>query len=422
MLFNARFYYPVFAVLFVDLGLTLEQFSFLNVAWATSIVLFELPLGAVADRFGRKKLVLGAALLMVVEMSVLAFIPTGNGTLLFVVFLVNRVLSGLAEAAASGADEALAYDTLVAEGRADDWPRVLSHLQRLMAVGFVVSMLIGAVVYDPDLVNGALGTSFAQIDTARFPVYLTLGLALGAVAVAARMREVPVAEDGDPDLSGVLAAGKWIRATPFVLALIAFTLVIDSAVRMFYTLNSSYFRMIGIPAAYFGVIGAVFAGLGLVTPFVANPMLRRFQPWTNFGIMALLVCGGLIGVAASPDWYGVAFALLLVMGMQLLGFLGSQYLHESTSSSMRATVLSFKSLAGNMAYGLAGVLYAVGYRALAGGEIPEPGSAHESEVLSSSLAWFPVVFAVAIAPLLLWSRRIDRMRRRVPHPAPATGD
>ena len=42
VLFNARFYYPVIAVLFVDLGLTLDQYALLNVAWAGSIVAFEI--------------------------------------------------------------------------------------------------------------------------------------------------------------------------------------------------------------------------------------------------------------------------------------------------------------------------------------------------------------------------------------------
>ncbi len=394
----------------MDLGLSLEQFAFLNVAWAASIVVFELPLGAVADRYGRRKLIVAAAALMVVEMCVLAFLPTGNTTLLFAVFMVNRVLSGLAEAAASGADEALAYDTMVEEGREHEWPRVLTHLQRLLSVGFIGSMLIGAAVYDPALVNDTFGTSFEQIETARFPVYLTLGLAVGALGVAWRMREVEPEDDGDPDLSGVLAAGRWIRATPFVLALIAFTLTIDSVIRMFLTLNSSYYRMIGIPEASFGVIGAVFAGLGMLTPFLANPMLKRLTPLANFGIVGAFVLCGLVGVALSSAWYGVVFALLLGIGMRLLGFLGSQYLHETTTSKMRATVLSFKSLAGNVAYGLAGVLYAVGYRALAGGEMPEPGSAQEAEILTGTLRWFPILFVVAMIPLLVWARRIDRMR------------
>ena len=37
VLFNARFYYPVFTVLFLDYGLTLEQFALLNTVWAMTI-------------------------------------------------------------------------------------------------------------------------------------------------------------------------------------------------------------------------------------------------------------------------------------------------------------------------------------------------------------------------------------------------
>ena len=49
LFFNARFYYPVFTILFLDYGLTLEQFSILNLVWALTIVLAEVPSGALAD-------------------------------------------------------------------------------------------------------------------------------------------------------------------------------------------------------------------------------------------------------------------------------------------------------------------------------------------------------------------------------------
>ncbi len=67
-----------------------------------------------AGRRSAERLLVATALLMVVEMALLAFVPLGDGRVIFLVFLANRVLSGLAEALASGADEALAYDTLVA--------------------------------------------------------------------------------------------------------------------------------------------------------------------------------------------------------------------------------------------------------------------------------------------------------------------
>ena len=76
--FNARFYYPVFTILFLDFGLTLEQFALLNAVWAASIVLLEVPSGALADIIGRRNLLVFAGVLMVTEMLLLCFVPRTN--------------------------------------------------------------------------------------------------------------------------------------------------------------------------------------------------------------------------------------------------------------------------------------------------------------------------------------------------------
>ena len=119
--FNARFYYPIFTVFFLDFGLTLTQFALLNAVWAATIVLLEVPSGAMADIVGRRNLLVLAGWCMVVEMALLCFAPRGNPDLLFTLFILNRILSGTAEAAASGADEAIAYDSLKKEGREEQW-------------------------------------------------------------------------------------------------------------------------------------------------------------------------------------------------------------------------------------------------------------------------------------------------------------
>ena len=51
MLFNARFYYPVYALLFLEHGLSWEDFGILNGIWAITIILLEVPSGALADTF-----------------------------------------------------------------------------------------------------------------------------------------------------------------------------------------------------------------------------------------------------------------------------------------------------------------------------------------------------------------------------------
>ena len=71
VLFNSRFYYPVLAVLFLDLGLSATQYTLLNFVWAIAIVVAEVPSGALADRIGRRPLIIASAICMVLEMSCL---------------------------------------------------------------------------------------------------------------------------------------------------------------------------------------------------------------------------------------------------------------------------------------------------------------------------------------------------------------
>ena len=185
ILFNVRFYYPVFMILFLDFGITLEQFGLLNAAWAAAIVLLEVPSGALADLVGRKRLLVAAGGLMVVEMLALCLVPVPSAWV-FPALLLNRIVSGVAEAFASGADEALAYDSLVAAGRADEWPRVLERLMQVGAIVTMTCMVAGSLVYTPGPLNAlaaavGLPATLTEADTFRLPVWLTLGSALGVV-------------------------------------------------------------------------------------------------------------------------------------------------------------------------------------------------------------------------------------------------
>ena len=55
VLFNSRFYYPVLAVLFLDLGLSATQYTLLNFAWAIAIVWTDLPAGALSCKISRAR-------------------------------------------------------------------------------------------------------------------------------------------------------------------------------------------------------------------------------------------------------------------------------------------------------------------------------------------------------------------------------
>lgn len=416
--FNARWYYPVMTVLFLDLGLSVEQFALLNVAWAAAIVGLEVPSGALADRFGRKKMVVAAAVLMVVEMLVFAFAPRENPNLLFLLFLVNRILSGAAEASASGADEALAYDSLVADGRVDHWPRVLELLMRWQSAAFFAAMLIGAAVYDEKFLQGVIQWLGLPWKVSRdlaihLPIYLTLVNAIITLLVAVNLREPAVAPSSEPQprnaWRATLSTGKWILATPLVLAVILTGLCFDSITRLFLTFGSNYYRMISVPTVYFGLIGSGFALFGFFVPALARRMLPRWSMRINFAIIGVLIFLGLLGIEQVWPIYGLICLIPLGMAMSFNQFFVSHYLNGLISDSrQRATALSFRGLAYNLAYGGVGLLFAGLTRYLR--EYPHSGKAvTEDSVFIASLGWLPWYFlATALILVVAITRRRPR--------------
>jgi MFS family permease len=423
VLFNARFYYPVFTILFLDYGLTIEQFSILNTVWAITIVCAEVPSGALADLLGRKRLLVLTSLLMIVELSVIAFVPITNMSIVFWAFLVNRVLSGLAEAMASGADEAIAYDSLVAEGNPAHWPRVLSVQMRAKALAGVISTTLGAMVYDPSMVNGFLSlvgleTDLSQQTTMRFPVYLTLVLALLAFWTTLQMREQDETARERPHVTlstiwqaGMLTlkAGRWILQTPLALAVILFGMLYDHVLRLIITLTSQYFRLISLPDASFGAIMATLTLLGLVVPKLAEFMVDRFSPAQNCGWLALLTLVTLLGLTGFIPYLGIIPMAMVMIGLMLTAFFTSHYLNEITSSEQRATVLSFKGLAFNLAYGIIGLLFAwliVYLRTDLSASHPDwPSQLIENQAFKDSFLWMPGYFLVLGAVIALYSAR-----------------
>ncbi len=433
--FNARFYYPVFTILFLDFGLSLEQFALLNAAWAAAIVMLEVPSGALADTFGRRNLLVVTGVLMVVEIALLCFVPLGNADLLFTVFLVNRVLSGAAEAAASGADEAIAYDTLKLQGDAGDWPRVLEKQMRMQSIAYIGAMSLGAAVYDPALMQRVadilgIDVQLTQATTLRFPLYITLVFAVMTLITTLRMQEPdsPETEGGSVDASSksilqafklTLQAGLWILKTPLAFVIIFAGLMFDNCIRMVITLCSQYYRLISLPEASFGLIGSGLAILGLVIPKLARKLADRRSAVFNLWVMSALTIFGLFGMTLFIPILGLLPLALLTVVMYMSRFFESHYLNRITASHQRATVLSFKGLSFNLAYGLIGVLYSVllaFLRPRVAATIPGQSSLElENAVFVGSMGWFPWYFAVTMVILLLvarWQLRDTDAHRR----------
>lgn len=413
ILFNARFYYPVFMVMFLDFGISVEAFALLNAIWAAAIVLLEVPSGALADLIGRRRLVVAGAALMVIEMLLLVLVPVPSAWVL-PALVANRILSGAAEAFISGADEALAFDSLAVAGRAADWPKVLERLMRVGGVVTIVCMVTGSLAYDPgplDAVAQGVGFAggFSRAATFRVPIWLTLGSALAALAAAVAMREPPRSSPGHADplatFRQTAATGRWIVARPLVLLVIVAGVLIDMPIRQVLVVSSELYEQIGIPPPAFGLVSAAAALLGLA---LAGP-LRRLALGASVGgnglLLAAVTLVGLAGTAAFVPVVGVVFVILLSTAMRMVTYLQSHYLNQLVDSGRRATVLSFRGLAVNVGYGAGCVVFAAATAAI--GQVADGDACFR--IVVGLLPW---AFLLACGAFYAWTRRL------IPDPQP----
>ncbi|MEJ5366054.1 MAG: MFS transporter [Desulfosoma sp.] len=344
VLFNLRFYYPVFALFYMDAGVSLEQFAWLQGLWSLSIIVFEVPSGMLADTIGRRTTLRLAAFLAVVEMIIFATATDLVG------FALNRVLSGFNESLASGADSALLYDSLKVRGREGEYKKWLGTAQFYGLTVGSLSTMAGSYLYTWGI---------------RLPIWATAGCMAGAAAVSLFFKEPTASahrltwrdekrllKDSVMDLAGD-------RALVFLVALIV---VVDTGARIVLVHNSLYYQELLIPVAWFGAVGV---GVRLISS-VASKNAYRVDRALGFlrasVVMIALMAAGYWGMSAMVPYYGIAFVPVVTSGMYFLTLTVEGEIHRRIPSERRATVMSLKNMAVNVAFAVGMPLFAAASR------------------------------------------------------------
>jgi len=103
---NFLFFLPIIIVFFQDNGLSLTQIFVIEAIFSLGLVLFEIPTGAFADNFGKRKSLILGGIVWIFSLLIFAFSRS------FYNFVFAYLLFALGSALISGADTALFYDIL----------------------------------------------------------------------------------------------------------------------------------------------------------------------------------------------------------------------------------------------------------------------------------------------------------------------
>lgn len=322
-------------------GMSVGMVVACEAVYAITVIALEVPSGVWADRLGRKKLLVAAAVTGLVEFALLL------GAHAFWQFALAVLISGIGKAAASGAENALLYDTLAAMGRADRFERLMGRVRALDGVGAMLAALSGSL----------LAERYGFV----FPYQLSLASCALALGGTLLLREPPgrFAKEARASARSILRqAAAFFRRQPDALVIILQATLVAAFIIYVDEFWQLYLMETGFPVALFGVVSVLFSGASIAGDLLAGRVARRGREARRMvllsGVVALSLCAA--GIVRSR--WGIGAMLVGACASEMMHILAVGYLHRRADDASRATIESVGSLLERVAVIPLGIVFA----------------------------------------------------------------
>jgi MFS family permease len=326
-------------IFLLDAGLTNFEAFAANACFTAGMVLFEIPTGIVADRWGRRVSFLCGTLTLAATTGLYVLLwQLRSG---FVWWAIISALLGLGFTFFSGATEAWLVDALAAT-------RFDGQLEGVFARGQVV---IGAMTLSGSVAGGFL----AQLTNLGVPYLARTAILLGMFVVALIMMhdlgftpargKRPVAEM-KRILDSSVEHGLKVPAVRATMLAGMFSGGIG--IYVFYALQPHLLNLWGNQKAYgiAGLVAALVAAAqilsGFLTPLIRRAFRRRTSALLTLEALAVAMLA-LIGLAGN-FWVTTVLIMLWALAAYVGTPIRQAYLNGMIPSHERATILSFDSL------------------------------------------------------------------------------
>lgn len=319
--------YAIEKLFMLHRGLTLSQIGLLLFLWSAMTLLLEVPSGALADRWSRRKMLIISGLSFSICYLIWIFSHSFWGFFLGFLF---RTIGGTFT---SGTLQAYVYDYLTSirqESRFDQiWGQ--GNALRVLGIGIAVG----------------LGGYFSDISFS-LPVIISTLATLIVALIAFTWPEV------QPDKSTketqywqfVKQAGHTIIRHPILLKLTLYSAIILALWASLEEFNDIYLNFLGFSRSH---IGFVFALAG-VTQSLASHFAHKFIKHSWFIIYSSAVVSILILIAVAFIKHPLMAIPILFLGVMLefVSIIKEGLIQKEISSHQRATVSSFNQLVMNL--------------------------------------------------------------------------
>ncbi|TFV64822.1 MFS transporter [Geodermatophilus sp. DF01-2] len=330
-------FYPLYALLFLDTGLSAADVSLLFAFWSVSAVLTEVPAGALADRWSRRGALVVGGVLEAAAFVVWTVTPSLAG------FAAGFAVWGIASALVSGTVEALVYDGLADVGAEAAFARVNGWMTSAELLVQVPTAAAASLLY-------ALGG---------YPLvgWVSAAVCLAWAVLALRFPEPPREPDGG-SLFATLRRGvaDVVHVPVLRLTVLAVALVggLDAVEEYFPVLaGDGGVPTVAVPVVVLGIAlaGALGAALGGRADRLPDRALAALLTLAGVLLGAVAVVPGPAALAVVAVAYGLYLVVLVVAEARL---------QARIESTRRTTVTSVAGLGVELGGLLVFAVWAVG--------------------------------------------------------------
>jgi MFS family permease len=311
-------------------GMTVLMVVLCEIIYAVSIVIFEIPTGVFADKFGRKPLLVFGAVLSTFEFIILLFAYD------FWTFALVVFLAGVSSACTSGAWNSLLYDSLVVVNKQAAFEKIVGRMNSLDFIGALVAALSGSVLanhYEFEL-------NYILSATSMFlALFFTLFL-----KEPPRKRVDEKKTKQEPFLIYVRTALTFYKTNPILVSIIINAMAIGACITYLDEFWQLYLDEIGFTVMFFGVFSACIQLARIPGNLLAAYLLSYFKAERIILFILGTTSVGFIMTAIFPGAFGLFLIIFIFLGSGVIDPVVTGYLHHQTSSNIRATVESIQSL------------------------------------------------------------------------------
>lgn len=323
-LWSLVFFFPIFQIFYLARNMSITQIAFIGIAFSVARMAMEIPSGALADRWGRKKTLFLSEVFFIIGMGFLIFSQS------FWLYIIASMFSGLWLACYSGTGVAFYYDTLKELKREKDYEKLWGKLSLTTAVISFIAAFVAGFLFD---------------------IMITLPYILSAVSaflslfVILSFTEPKFHKPAEEDNLFLHFKNSILKVTKneYIGFIVIFGAILAFALDYLFSYGQIYLKSIGIPIAFFGIIFAIKSIIEGIGASSADKIKKKFSYRSILTFSLLFTIVVIFGLSYLNNYIGVFVFLVSFFIMGMFRLIQRGYIHKKIDSHNRATVDSVSS-------------------------------------------------------------------------------